>query len=276
MVRLGCWVVWHMCSLLVDSTLSPRQQNWDFVPPPRLGKEAEWHHLTFVRQIYDFMLTELTHNKTYAHHLPPTYYLHSARDLLNWHEDKIFSDVAMNGIGNSKSVLSCANHFSNVLYDRISVAEKTTMHSVLTVLERISFDRDPLKFLLMETTYQPFISLFHMTEIIADHHPHPKGLHKYFLTIFGGCIEFSRSPFSWLHVCFGHWTHQRTCSRCLWLCLNKVQERNCWRRLVTVFGHKGDRDIPLTEFIYRLEVHIFPLFYLPYEAHLPTRIYLSV
>jgi hypothetical protein len=34
-----------------------------------------------------------------------------------------------------------------------------------------------------------------MTEI-ADHHPHLKALRKYFLTIFGGHIEFSQSPFS--------------------------------------------------------------------------------
>ena len=170
------------------------------------------------------MLSELTHNKTYAHRLPPTY-LHSARDLLNWHEDKIFSDVAMNGIGNSKSVLPRASRFSNVLYDRISVAGRTTMHSVLTALERISFDHDPLKFLLIETTYQPFISLFHMTEI-ADHYPHLKGLRKYFLTILGGHIELSQSSFSRLHVCFGHWALHWTRSRYSWLCPNKVQERD--------------------------------------------------
>jgi len=38
------------------------------------------------------------------------------------------------------------------------------LHTILAALERIAFNGDPLKFLLVETTYQPFISLFHQTQ----------------------------------------------------------------------------------------------------------------
>lgn len=50
--------------------------------------------------IYDYVNTQLTHNKTYAYRLPPTY-INQVRDLVNWHEDKVFSDSDMSGIGNS-------------------------------------------------------------------------------------------------------------------------------------------------------------------------------
>jgi lysosomal acid phosphatase len=43
------------------------------------------------------------------------------------------------------------------------------MHTILTSLERIAFNGDPLQFLLIETTYQPFISFFHQTGITTDH-----------------------------------------------------------------------------------------------------------
>jgi hypothetical protein len=40
------------------------------------------------------------------------------------------------------------------------------MQSIISSLERIDFDGDPLQFLLESTTYQPFISLFAQTEMI--------------------------------------------------------------------------------------------------------------
>lgn len=44
----------------------------------------------------------------------------------------------------------------------IAVAGRTILHSILDSLDRIAFNGDPLKFLLIETSYQPFIALFHM------------------------------------------------------------------------------------------------------------------
>ena len=48
------------------------------------------------------MNTELVHNKTYAHRLPPTL-IDQARGLADFHENGVFSDKAINGIGNGKS-----------------------------------------------------------------------------------------------------------------------------------------------------------------------------
>jgi lysosomal acid phosphatase len=52
------------------------------------------------------------------------------------------------------------------------------LHTILTSLERIAFNGDPLQFLLVETTYHPFVSLFHQTGIIEEH-PEFKGFRKY-------------------------------------------------------------------------------------------------
>jgi hypothetical protein len=63
-----------------------------------------------IRQIYDFMSSQLVHNKTFAYRLPPSF-IHHARDLVNFNEDLIFSDKAMGGIGNGRflSLLFFAN-----------------------------------------------------------------------------------------------------------------------------------------------------------------------
>src|ERR1700722_9841840 len=56
------------------------------------------------------------------------------------------------------------------------------LSTIISALERIAYNGDPLKFLLVETTYQPFISLFHQTEMstftsklegIRQSHYHP-------------------------------------------------------------------------------------------------------
>ena len=46
------------------------------------------------------MNNQLTHNKTYAHRLPPTL-LEQARHWANFHEQGVFTDDSMSGIGNS-------------------------------------------------------------------------------------------------------------------------------------------------------------------------------
>ena len=57
----------------------------------------------------------------------------------------------------------------------ILVAGRTVLHTILSSLERIAFNGDPLQFLLIESTYQPFISLFHETGIVESH-PELKGV----------------------------------------------------------------------------------------------------
>ena len=40
---------------------------------------------------------------------------------------------------------------------------------MIDALQRIAFNGDPLQFMLIQTTYQPFISIFHMTDIVQSH-----------------------------------------------------------------------------------------------------------
>lgn len=46
------------------------------------------------------MNTELIHNKTYAHRLPPSF-IEQARAYANFHENGVFSDKDIMGVGNS-------------------------------------------------------------------------------------------------------------------------------------------------------------------------------
>ncbi|KAM6502742.1 Histidine phosphatase superfamily [Amanita muscaria] len=160
--------------------------------------------------IFDFVNSQLTHNKTYAHRLPPTL-VEQARSLANFHEDGIFSSKSIDGVGN--------------------IAGRTMLHTILSALERIAFNGDPLQFLLIETTYQPFISLFHQTGI-AQEHPELKGIPDYGSAF---AIELRRgSPpdlRDFVRVKFKNGT-------------SDFED-------VHVFGHHA--DIPLTEFIYRAE-----------------------
>ncbi|KAG7091480.1 hypothetical protein E1B28_010511 [Marasmius oreades] len=98
--------------------------------------------------IFDYMNTELTYNKTYAHRLPPRM-TEQARAYADFHENGVFSDSEPSGIGN--------------------IAGRTMLHTILSSLERISFSDDPLKFTLVETSYQPFISFFHEVEVVKEH-----------------------------------------------------------------------------------------------------------
>ncbi|KAJ7690473.1 hypothetical protein B0H17DRAFT_1201609 [Mycena rosella] len=89
--------------------------------------------------IHDFINTQLTYNQTYAYRLPPSY-LDRAR--------RVFSDAEANGIGN--------------------IAGRTMLHTILTSLERIASNENPLQLMAVQTSYQPFISLFHQTDIVKD------------------------------------------------------------------------------------------------------------
>lgn len=161
--------------------------------------------------IYDYMNTELTYNKTYAYRLPPTL-IEQARGWANFHENAVFSDKDAGGIGN--------------------IAGRTILSSILTALERIAFNDDPLKFFLIETSYQPLISLFHMTEMIKED-PLLASISNPASAL---AIELRRGPAP----------DTRDFLR--------FQFRNGSSgdfETYHVLGHKA--DIPLTEFIYRIE-----------------------
>jgi len=160
--------------------------------------------------IYDFINSELTHNKTYAHRLPPTL-VEQARHWANYHETGVFSDEDINGIGN--------------------IAGRTILHTIISSLERIAFNGDPLQFMLVETTYQSFISLFRQTGISKEY-PDIAGIPDYASAL---AIELRR----------GSPPDVRDFLR--------IKFKNGTRGFedVHVFGHSA--DIPLTEFIYRAE-----------------------
>ncbi|KAH7918198.1 phosphoglycerate mutase-like protein [Leucogyrophana mollusca] len=163
--------------------------------------------------IYDYVDTQLTHNKTFAYRLPPTY-INQARALANYHENAVFSDKDIGGIGN--------------------LAGRTILHPILNALQRIAFDDDPLRLLLLETSYQPFISLFHMLEMVREN-PELGGIPNYASAL---AFELLRGPAperrEFLRVKYKNGTHDEF-------------------ETYHVFGHEA--DIPVTEFMYRVENH---------------------
>ncbi|KAI0250040.1 phosphoglycerate mutase-like protein [Lactifluus subvellereus] len=146
-----------------------------------------------------------------CHRLPPTL-IEQARHWANFHEEGVFSETAINGIGN--------------------IAGRTILQSIISSLERITYDGDPLQFLVESTTYQPFISLFAQTEMIKSD-PSLKGLPNFASAL---VIELRRGSLpdnrDFLRFKFKNGTDDDF-------------------RTVHVFGHSA--DIPLTEFIYRIE-----------------------
>ena len=40
---------------------------------------------------------------------------------------------------------------------------------MIGALQRVAFNGDPLQFMLISTTYQPFISFFHQTGVVKKH-----------------------------------------------------------------------------------------------------------
>ncbi|KAI0319277.1 phosphoglycerate mutase-like protein [Amylostereum chailletii] len=161
--------------------------------------------------IYEYMNHQLTHNKTYAHRLPPTF-IEQARHWANFHEEGVFSDKDMGGIGN--------------------IASRTLMQAIINSLQRITFNGDPVQFVLQSTTYQPFISLFHETDIFKED-PNLFGIPDYASAF---AVELRRGSLpdnrDFLRFKFKNGTNEDF-------------------HPVHVFDHQG--DIPLTEFIYRIE-----------------------
>ena len=182
---------------------------FDAVKDYVFGRELS---LKNIWNLYDFVGTQLTYNATYAYRLPPSL-AETSRHLANWHEDTVFSDTKIDGIGN--------------------VAGRTLLRPILRNLERIAFNDDPLQFMLIETTYQPFISLFHMTNGTTDKGKLLEGIPDFASAL---AIELRRgSPpdlRDFLRFKFRNGTHGDF-------------------ETVHVLGHKS--DIPLTEFIYKTQ-----------------------
>ncbi|KAJ7776364.1 histidine phosphatase superfamily [Mycena metata] len=163
--------------------------------------------------IYDFISTQLTYNQTYAYRLPPSY-IDQARALADFHEDGVFSDEEPNGVGN--------------------IAGRTLLHTILTSLERMASKDDPLQLMLVQTSYQPFISLFHQTEMVKEN-PELKGIPN-----FGSALT--------IELRSGSPPDLRDFLRFKFK--NGTADPQDWR-LLHPFGQHA--DIPLTEFIYRAE-----------------------
>ncbi|KAI3609051.1 phosphoglycerate mutase-like protein [Moniliophthora roreri] len=159
--------------------------------------------------IYDFINTQFTYNQTYARRLPP-HVLERIRSLADFHENGVFSDKRPSGIGN--------------------IAGRSLMALVLDALERMGFSDDPLKFTLIETGYQPFISFFHEIEAVKED-PELEAI-----------PEFSSAIALELHE-----THPPDVRTTLRLKFKNGTEEDF--RTIHAYGHRG--DIPLTEFISR-------------------------
>jgi hypothetical protein len=160
-------------------------------------------------QVYDFVNSELEHNQSYAYRLPPTY-KEQAQGFVNFHENGLFHSEQMAGIGNSTFWILDTIYF---LCRPItcSVAGRTILSPILQSLERIAFNGDPLQFLLIHSTYQPFISLMHMTGL-TNGRPDLEGVRKYN----GTFIKYNSASIliglfnSGLRIC----PRDRTSSRC--------------------------------------------------------------
>ena len=63
-----------------------------------------------------------------------------------------------------------------------AVASRTALSSVLKALQRIAFNGDPLQLMVIETTYQPFISFFHQADVIKSH-PELQAIREFPLTV---------------------------------------------------------------------------------------------
>lgn len=120
------------------------------------------------------------------------------------------------------------------------VASRTLMRSIISTLQRITLDGDPLQFLVEATTYQPFISLFHQIDAI-EKDPSLQAIPDYASAI---AIELRR----------GELPDKRDFLRFKFR--NGTVDDDF--RLLHAFNHK--EDIPLTEFIYRIEVRLMRVY----------------
>ncbi|EIN06643.1 phosphoglycerate mutase-like protein [Punctularia strigosozonata HHB-11173 SS5] len=110
--------------------------------------------VTMENMVHDFISSELVHNRSYAHRLPPTF-IEQSQHWANLHEAAVFTDKDMAGIGH--------------------IASRTILRSILGAFERIVYNGDPLQLYVQEVTYQPIISLLSQTDVL-DEHPELAGI----------------------------------------------------------------------------------------------------
>ncbi|KAF8435329.1 histidine phosphatase superfamily [Boletus edulis BED1] len=169
---------------------------------------------SLVDMVYDYLNTQLIHNQSFAFRLPPTL-IEQARGLAAYKESAAFSDKDLGGIGN--------------------IAGRAILSPITKALERIAFDDDPLRLLLIETSYQPFISLFSMLSAKGPN-GQLSGIPNYasalsFEIIRGPAPEFR----DFVRLKFKNGTEDAEL------------------QTLHIFDHP-EESVPVTEFIYRLEV----------------------
>ncbi|KAN0073627.1 Histidine phosphatase superfamily [Tylopilus felleus] len=168
--------------------------------------------------VYDYLNTQLIHNQSFAFRLPPTL-IEQARGWVNYKENAVFSDKDIGGIGN--------------------LAGRAILAPVIKSLQRIVFDDDPLRLLLIETSYQPFISLFSMLS------PKDQSEPLFGIPNFASALSFEvfRGPApefrDFVRLKFKNGTDHADF------------------QTLHIFDHP-EEAMPVTEFIYRLEHHVVP------------------
>ncbi|KAG9308031.1 phosphoglycerate mutase-like protein [Chiua virens] len=171
---------------------------------------------TLVDMVYDYLDTQLTYNQSFAYRLPPTL-IEQARGWANYKEHAVFSDKEISGVGN--------------------IAGRAVLAPITKALERIAFDDDPLRVLLIETSYQPFISLFSMMDA-QGHDGKLFGIPNYASAL---AFEVVRGP----------GPEFRDLVRLKF----KNGTDDSELKTLHMFEHR-EQAIPVTEFLYRLEHHV--------------------
>ncbi|EGO01183.1 hypothetical protein SERLA73DRAFT_179286 [Serpula lacrymans var. lacrymans S7.3] len=100
------------------------------------------NNFTNMWNIFDYVNVQSIHNKTYAEELPPTFAA-QAYDYANFHEYNVFTDYVSIGVG--------------------EIGVRTLLPSIFSDFGNITEKSNPLKLVLTEVDYQPFISLFNVT-----------------------------------------------------------------------------------------------------------------
>ncbi|KZO89695.1 phosphoglycerate mutase-like protein [Calocera viscosa TUFC12733] len=94
--------------------------------------------------IFDFMNVQNIHNASFAALVTPGTMEH-VRDLTNYHEYGVFSDVTPGGVGN--------------------IAGQAILAPMLTALTEFQNASSPVRLQYLGVSYKPFLSLFNMTQV---------------------------------------------------------------------------------------------------------------
>ncbi|TDL22226.1 phosphoglycerate mutase-like protein [Rickenella mellea] len=199
-------------SQFYNSSIFQARQNasqalFDILPPYLDGRAV---NLQNIWNIFDYMNVQFIHNATFAANLPPTL-LAQVRELANFHEYGVFTSAQLGGIGN--------------------IGGRTILPSIINSFSRIVNASDPLKFVVEEISYKPFLSLFNMTDL-AQTNPQLTAIVDYASV---GAFEVRQSSDGSQFIRFNF--------------KNGTSDANS-----TTYGlFGGTQDIPLAEFVSNLE-----------------------